>query len=139
LRETFGQHGEKYLEKIVQVDYSIPEILHEKIEEVFFSELKNILVRLEIQADYKKLFLIWSLHGLKYYFSTLRSIYRYMNAVNFRLPAIYKEINLHHFLIIEAIRVFDYEIYNQLYRTYLPWSKSFRSQFKNNDESFPDQ
>lgn len=103
--------GEKYLEKIVQVDYSLPSILSEDIETMFFSRLQLLLNTQNIQFETRNLNGPWLIHGLRQYFKNIRDLNRYFNSINFRLPAIHAEINIHDFLIIEAIRLFDYASY----------------------------
>lgn len=115
IEQKFLDNGERYLAKIVQIDYSLPELSSEDLDSLFFSALKNFFIRLNIEYDTSELRLFWSKYGMKSYFRTLRDVYRYLNGLAFRLPDIYQEINITHFLVVEAIRVFDFKGFNTLY------------------------
>jgi hypothetical protein len=118
LKVEYGEFGKKYLEKIIQIDYKVPEILNEKIEELFFDELKKFIGEAKIQYDTNELIDVWAYHGLSGYFRTLRDIYRFMNAMKLSLPAIWEDINVTDFILLEAIRIFDYDAFEYLQRNY---------------------
>ena len=115
LIDQYNENGYKYLDKIIQVDYIVPEILSEKVENIFFEELTIFFSHQKINYDTNKLSDIWYYYRFKDYFKTLRDVYRYMNALHFRLPKIYFEINITDFLILEGIRIFDYDNYKKIY------------------------
>ncbi len=115
VEKRYNQKGANYLDKIIQVDYVIPEILNEKIEDIFFQELSDFLKHYNINYDIKEMYDCWLYYDLRFFFRTLRDVYRYINSLHFRLPGIYKEINITDFLIIEAIRIFDYQNYANIY------------------------
>lgn len=116
--QKFKDNGERYLAKIVQADYTLPEVLQEDLEVIFFEQMKiffekwEIILISEIWTDLKNL---WSLHGLKNYFTTLRDIYRYFNGLALRLPDIWRNVNVAHFMVVEAFRIFDYSAYQNIY------------------------
>lgn len=115
VEQKFKDNGERYLAKIVQVDYTLPEMLEEELEAIFFERLDDFFKKQNIFYFSGDLKPYWSKYGLKNYFRTLRDVYRYINGLAFRLPEIYKEINITHFLILEAFRVFEFETYQRLY------------------------
>lgn len=119
LQKEYQKNGENYLEKIIQVDYSLPEISPSKINEILFEkELKKYLQTLDIQEFneiIKEIRSVWS-NGLIHYFKNLRDINRYINAIKLRLPSIYQEIDIADFLVLEAIRIFDYKTYEYIYK-----------------------
>lgn len=119
LQKEYQKNGENYLEKIIQVDYSLPEIPPLKIKEILFEkELKRYLQILDIQdidSVIESLNGVWA-NGFKHYFKNLRDINRYINAIKLRLPSIYKEIDIADFLVLEAIRIFDYTTYEYVYK-----------------------
>jgi predicted KAP-like P-loop ATPase len=118
IEDYHGFSGEKYLEKIIQVDYRIPDLMEETLHEVFFKTLKEFLADLEVSYDQNEFEAIWLVKRLKFYFVTLRDIHRYFNALKLRLPAIKNDVNLYQFCIIEAIRVFDYSAYEVIQKHY---------------------
>lgn len=114
--QKFKDNGERYLAKIVQADYTLPEVLQEDVEAIFFEQVKVFFEKWEIaqiwRIDLNKL---WSQYGLKNYFTTLRDVYRYFNGLALRLPDVWKDVNVAHFMVVEAFRIFDYSAYQNLY------------------------
>lgn len=113
----FNFDGENYLEKIIQVDYSLPSIPSEQMESMFFNRLMN-LFKDENRIDISSLTASWLIHGLRFYFNNIRDLNRYFNSVSFRLPAIQNDVNIHDFLLIEAIRLFDFKSYEIIRENY---------------------
>lgn len=113
--ETIENHylfdGEKYLEKIIQVDYTIPAFLPEQLESEFFSRMQQLEEQYEIGINQNILTSLWLFHGLKNYFRNIRDLNRYFNALAFRLPSIMRNVNIYDFLVIESIRLFDYSAF----------------------------
>lgn len=118
ISSRFKLNGESYLGKIIQVDYSIPHVLPEDIEEIFFSGLNDLFKRYQIEFDVNVLNRVWLARGLRNNFKTIRDINRYLNAVEFRLPSIHRNIDIHDFLILEAVRLFDFEAYETIALNY---------------------
>lgn len=115
IEQKFKDNGERYLAKIVQIDYTLPEMLEEQVEAIFFERLDDFFKKQNIFYFSGDLKPYWSKYGLKNYFRTLRDVYRYINGLAFRLPEIYREVNISHFLILEAFRVFEFETFQRLY------------------------
>ncbi|MFN7329274.1 MAG: P-loop NTPase fold protein, partial [Bacteroidota bacterium] len=126
IENQYSLDGEKYLEKIIQVDYSLPDILPERIESLFFETLNSMLAKYEIEFKTSELNYPWAYKGLQNFFKNVREINRFFNAIKFRLPAIHGNIDIHDFLIIEAIRIFDHESY-VLIKTFYKDSVKFGS------------
>ncbi len=112
ITNQYSFDGEKYLEKIIQVDYSLPDILPERIESLFFENLNQVIARHEIKFDSAEMNFPWVYRGLQNFFRNVRDIKRYFNTIQFRLPSFHQNVNIHDFLIVEAIRIFDYESYS---------------------------
>lgn len=119
LKYRYNENAANYLEKIIQVDFTIPAILEEQIEEVFFDKLKNCLSKLNLKYDEREIFRIWKYQGLREYFLTLRDIKRYFNSLILSIPNIGGEINIGDFVTLEAIKVFDFPGYEKLYQNIL--------------------
>ncbi len=118
IKNQYNFDGEKYLEKIVQVDYSLPSILPEDIESMFYERLEDLLKIYEIDFRIEAINVPWLIDGLKHYFKNVRDLNRYFNSLNFRLPTFHKNVNVLDFLIIEAIRLFDYQSYELIRSNY---------------------
>lgn len=119
LKNQYGDNAETYLEKIIQADFSIPEILEDQIENLFFEKLKEILNNLFIVYEERFIYSLWRHHGLREYFKTIRDIKRFFNSVILSLPNIKNDINIYDFVALEAIKVFDYNAYENLYSNFL--------------------
>ena len=115
LRHQYGKNGEKYLEKIIQTEFLIPQLLNEQIEQIFFKNLKGIFSKFTIEYDEGKFFSIWNHYGLREYFKNIRDTKRYFNNLLFSLPNIGTEININDFISLEAIKTFDYKAYERIY------------------------
>ncbi len=112
---TFNINGEQYLEKIIQLDYSIPKLYPEVIEMVFFENI-NILARTHnVKIPQKELRKVWNV-GLKTYFTNFRHINRFFNALEIRYKCIQNDVALPDFITIEAIRIFDNLLYEWIYQ-----------------------
>ncbi|MCF7859867.1 MAG: KAP family NTPase [Candidatus Cloacimonetes bacterium] len=113
--------GKSYIDKIVQVNFDIPRISHNKIANYLFQELNRVLSLLP--KSYEDYFEIeyWSKtyhSGYKLLFKTLRDVKRYISSLEFNLSLMCKkgsiEVNPIDFIAIEAIRVFSSVFYGQL-------------------------
>ena len=82
IETQFKDYGKKYLDKIVQADFLIPEAPDEKIEQLLFNGLDSICMSQKIKYSSAELSSVWLHRGLRLYFSTLRDIYRYLNYIN---------------------------------------------------------
>ncbi len=111
LVKKYGEGSEKYLEKIVQIDYALPEILEEKLDEIFFTDLKNFIDEFKLPLKTSDVEKIWKYRGLKDVIKTVRDINRYFNALRLRLPTIYMDVDIIDFMLLEAVRVFDGKTY----------------------------
>jgi len=113
--------GREYLEKIIQVNFDLPQTRRSRIEKYLFSQLDEALERLP--SGWQKYFdqSRWAnlYHsGFKDFFPTIRSIKRYTNSLAFHLSMIEKEgvleANPIDFMAIECIRVFCPEFYHYM-------------------------
>lgn len=109
LKNKFGENGEKYLEKIVQVDYTLPHILKDKIKEIFIEEIGKLFDNEELNKELKEF--VENDELILPFFSTLRDMNRFLNAIKLRLEFIHEEVNVGDFLLIETLRVFDKKAY----------------------------
>ncbi|MDO9044980.1 MAG: P-loop NTPase fold protein [Methanobacteriaceae archaeon] len=104
--------GENYLEKIVQVSLKVPKMSESDIERLFFDEINELLKNVpekKIDKDY------WnSLYyaGLKSFFTNIRALSLYFNALKFNFEILKDLINPIDLLSITVIQVFIPEVYN---------------------------
>jgi ABC-type lipoprotein export system ATPase subunit len=119
IKSKYRENASDYLEKIIQVDFTVPAILEEQIEDIFFDKLKTLLKRLNLKYAEQDIFKIWKYHGLREYFQTLRDIKRYFNSLVLSLPNIGADINIGDYISLEAIKVFDFPAYEKLYQKIL--------------------
>jgi hypothetical protein len=117
LSNEYKINGEKYIEKIIQIDYTIPSIPNEDISRIFAEEIDKIIEKLNLNIKLEQIGSFWDKY-LKYYFTNIRHIYRFCNALELRLPSIYPDINFQDFLLIETIRIFEYKIYDWIYKNH---------------------
>ena len=111
LENQFGRNGKKYIEKIVQVDYTLPSISREDIARLFIDNLNQLFDVEEITKIIKDLNDSIKDEPFIDFFTSLRDIYRYNNSIKLRLPSIFNELNILDFLLIESLRVFDQKAY----------------------------
>jgi len=115
--------GRKFLEKIVQVNFEIPQTRKSRVQKYLFQELDAALSRLPKGWDkYFELTRWRNLYhsGFKDFFDTIRDIKRYANSLSFNLTTVTREgvleANPIDFMAIECIRVFCPEFYDFMRR-----------------------
>lgn len=115
LTKEYSKNGEKYLEKIVQVDYLVPKILPENLKLLFGENLDRFNKRFNLNIAMSDIESAWE-SGLLKYFTSLRHIYRLLNALELKIAKIIEDVSPFDFLILESIRIFDYSAYEWIYR-----------------------
>jgi hypothetical protein len=115
LEAEYKINGEQYIEKIIQLDYSIPKLSPEILEKLFLDNFNQISVKQRIPFSNKEFNRLWKA-GLNEYFSNLRHIYRYFNSLEIRFPSIKDDVSFIDFSLIEAIRIFDYNAFEWIYK-----------------------
>ncbi|WP_122456420.1 KAP family P-loop NTPase fold protein [Pseudomonas viridiflava] len=115
-----GFDGADYLEKIIQVPFSVPAIAPSQLEALLFQRLDEILERepqlqLRFEQDY------WSQvfqRGMRPFFSNLRHVYRYSSTLAFHSRLLrgteVAEVNAVDLFALECLRVFAPETYVEI-------------------------
>lgn len=116
ISNEFSLNGEHFLEKIIQLDYTLPKPTANTIWELFFDSFSRFSGRYGKSFDDKELIAFWN-NGLDDYFKNIRHIYRYFNSLELRFQTIMKDVSIMDFAIIEAIRIFDYDAFEWMYRS----------------------
>jgi GTPase SAR1 family protein len=109
--------GVKYLEKIVQIQLSVPVISYSEVERIFIEGVNNILSYskelLKNHDDARWAGLYHS--GIKKYLKSLRDVKRFLASFEFHVGIFSKEdileVNPDDLIAIDIIRVFESEIY----------------------------
>lgn len=111
---VFGEFGRNYLEKIVQIDYSVPFLSDDRKVDVLRNRLKTILTRKTLTENQG---FVENLEGQSFFklIRSIRDINRLLNAVKLRLPLMESEIHLPDFILIEALRIFCPKAYRFTY------------------------
>jgi len=117
-----GFDGAAYLEKIIQVPFSVPAIAASQLEAILLKRLDAILTReQQLQQRFEKEY--WSQmfqRGMRPFFSNLRHIYRYASTLEFHCRLLrgteVAEVNAVDLFALECLRVFAPETYAEMPR-----------------------
>lgn len=111
LNRQFGENGNKYIEKIVQIDYTIPNISRHTVSRIFGDTLLNLFPDGQIKTILENEMESIKEESFVKYFTSLRDIYRFTNSLKLRFSSVYQDLNIFDFFRIEALRIFNYEAY----------------------------
>jgi hypothetical protein len=102
---VFGDFGKSYLEKIVQVDYSIPFLSDERKAKILKKRFKDSFKKNTLKSNQE---MIDDIVDQPYFdlLKSIRDINRLLNSVKLRLPLVESEIYAPDFVLIEAFRSF---------------------------------
>ncbi|QPH46128.1 AAA family ATPase [Pseudomonas fulva] len=120
--ERAGFDGADYLEKIIQVPFSVPAISGSQLEEILFSRLNAILdSEPQLQQRFDKTY--WAemfQRGMRPFFGNLRHVYRYASTLAFHCRLLrgteVAEINAVDLFALECLRIFAPETYAEMPR-----------------------
>ncbi|MGP5530715.1 KAP family P-loop NTPase fold protein [Psychrobacter celer] len=118
------QTGHEYMEKIVQVEFKVPEPDVFVLRRYLIDNLDLILDKLK-HNNFEHIFDnsyfadIFYQQGLANYFTNLRSVYKFLNSFEFnllsQLDSGYLEINFVDFMVLETFRIFEPKLYSAIY------------------------
>ncbi|MRX66959.1 KAP family P-loop domain-containing protein [Flavobacterium resistens] len=111
LKRQFGENGKKYIEKIVQVDYTLPSISKQNLSRIFIDSLSSLFSEAELKEKINEFSDTIKLSPFIGFFTSLRDVYRFNNSLKLRLPSIYNDLNIIDFLLVESLRMFNYDAY----------------------------
>ena len=119
LREIVPTTGRDYLDKIVQVGFDIPAIERSRLEKALLSRLDQVLEGQGVDQRFDTV--RWGnifLGGLRNFFENLRDVNRYTSSLEFHVALLKNnktfEVNPVDLLAVEALRVFEPEVYRRL-------------------------
>lgn len=111
---SIGVNGESYLEKIVQVPFSLPAIDKLLLRKKLFSDLDRVLASSALiefnQTHWANIYF----EGLDQYIRIPRDIVRIINTLCVTYPAVAGEVNPVDFIAIEFIRIFEPVVYSAI-------------------------
>lgn len=119
------QTGHEYMEKIVQVEFKVPEPDIITLRQYLVDKLSEILDKGSYyNSDYvfDDIYFsdIFYHQGLDRYFKNLRAIYKFLNSFEFNLSSHlknnYLEVNFVDFLVIETFRIFEPKLYSAIHK-----------------------
>lgn len=112
LNEVHNCDGNEYLEKIIQVPYTLPELNKNKLNEIFFERLENLYksqnIEITLDDDY------WGRvlrNCIEPYVNTLRDVNRVINALQFRVAFVMDEICVEDTIALTTIEVTSPDIF----------------------------
>ncbi len=103
-----------YLEKIVQLNFEIPELSSSAIAAYLLQELTPFLSSLSLDSEDTHRWNDIKFGSLPYLFKNAREVKRFTNMVNFRYPLIKDEVNELDMLMMEALRMFSPDLYGAI-------------------------
>jgi len=119
LSEALKVPGRDYMEKIVQVAFDVPMIDVTRLREVLFDRLNSVLSAEAVSERFDSrrwANVFWA--GLHTYFETLRDVNRFISTLAFHMASLTVggelEVNPIDLIVIEAIRLFEPDIYRVL-------------------------
>ena len=104
------QDGRKFIDKIIQVPITLPYIPNCDMRRIVENELSDVL---DDYVDPVTKFEIAL--ALMQFFSTYRELKRYCNQLQFVLPHLRGEVNIHDLCLLEAIKSVNAESYHRIY------------------------
>ncbi len=106
-----GDGGEEFIEKVVQLPFSIPPILHQDLENIFAAKLNDIIQTVPEEAWNSEYWGDIFYSSLKFFFENCRDITRYVNTLNFSYSRLRDVVNPVDFFALTALEVFTPAIY----------------------------
>jgi predicted KAP-like P-loop ATPase len=122
LDEASGDTGRQYMEKIVQAGFDLPQVQQEALDHALGSALDGLLGSVAAKRTFdgqrwQSLFL----SGLRPYCHSLRNIRRFVSSLSFQIGLYLRngtlEVNVIDLIGVEALRVFEPELYHALSQT----------------------
>lgn len=116
LNPICGGEGDLFLQKIIQVELGLPTMEHKKLAGFWEAGVTEILGKatMEKHLEDESLLNVW-FDGLRHYFRNLRDVTRFLNSYGFVASGFCDdgiwEVNPVDLMVIEAIRLFDPEVY----------------------------
>lgn len=125
--------GDEYLEKIVQIPFQLPIISKAEVEKVLFSQLDELIKDIPKerwnQTHWGNVFQ----GGMRFFFSTIRDVTRYINSLRFSFTMVKDEVNPVDFLAVIALQVFEPAVYEGVHENHDLFAGVFGSGYSSRD------
>lgn len=114
-----GRDARGYLEKIIQVPFTLPPVEQSRLEAVLDAGLNEILAAPELRRrfDEHRLQNLY-LAGLRPYFRTVRDVRRFLSTLAFHVSMFRGagtfEVNVVDLIALEVLHVFEFDVYDAL-------------------------
>ncbi|WP_415897660.1 P-loop NTPase fold protein [Neptuniibacter sp. QD72_48] len=135
------QLGRDYLEKIIQVPFDIPRIENTRIHGLLFNKLDQIIEQDKSAAsmfDPGRWGNIFQ-GSMNTYFDNLRSVYRFTSTLSFHFALLKGrsafEVNPVDLIALECLRVFEPDVYKELSRSKVIFTKNGSDRYGRSEES----
>ena len=105
--------GDRYLEKIIQVPFHVPEVSHFGLSKMFLGYIEKYQDDLESRSnrDWRKIYN----EGIVPLIRVPRGTVRLANAVKVGYPPVRAEVSFIDFIAIQALRIFFHDLYKFIY------------------------
>jgi len=117
--KNFHDNDDEYLNKIIQISFTVPALDFQELENVFYEKLNNAIAIPRYLIDFNDQ--RWqeiSRPGILGFFKSIRDVNRFFNSFNVTINIFIRnghlDVDLIDYLAIEAIRIFGNEIYLSL-------------------------
>lgn len=112
LSEVQKGDGSEYLEKIINVPFTVPMPSNEKSQQYLFSELDKVIGE---ESDFDQEYFSYIFRqGYSEFFENIRDINRYINILKFNYSIVGKEVDIVDLFVMTAFQVFEPKVYDYL-------------------------
>lgn len=112
IEQRTNMNGFNYLEKIVQIPFTIPRVDEATLRKGLFERINKIVKDTPDNLyEEERLFSLFN-DGIEKFFTVQRNIVRFCNTLSITYPLVSGEVNCVDFIAIEAIRVFLPNLYS---------------------------
>lgn len=113
LNQVNSDDNDKYIDKIIQIPISIPQISESKMDELILNDISKIYEDKISEQDFNKHSYDFEelFYHLKPLITDIRDLKRYKNILNFYLNSFLEELNINDFFLILAIHLFEHDLF----------------------------
>jgi len=111
LNKIYPGQGGRYLEKIIQLNFEVPNPEYHQLEIILLNSLEDIINTISSDREEQKRWNEIRFGALPLLFRNTRDIKKYLNIVNFVFHVLKEEVNSIDLLMIEAIHLFTPNLY----------------------------